>query len=285
MHIARGAVATSENVAWKGGEKPKSQNVENGVVEQFLSGLSLQESVHVVNLDNGTVSGAGGCGKIGTSIWRSQPYKHLPSLPMQTLKKKLDDELQRAGMSGGLDDGGLMDYDSAFEFAPTPETHEKKTDAGVVEDKMSADVIRDAFLVFMADVMGDYTRYIIPPSLKNAKNSIYASDLSNYLDVEKLLNGAESEDQAGGGRKQFLKELSGTQMFSVLVQQRTESSSNDSRLVFFEQAVNLCNSIKAQINDKPDREGQEMSTASLTAQVRDRQAQSDPWGGLVVIII
>lgn len=52
---------------------------------------------------------------------------------------------------------GLSQFDSAFDFAGDPKSNWKD---------FPTNVIRDAFLVFMCEVLGDFSRYIRPPDLK-----------------------------------------------------------------------------------------------------------------------
>ena len=85
-------------------------------VECFLEGLELQETVHIVDLDLGTVSRAGGHGLIKSGVFNKQPYHALPTHPTNDLLDKLKGELKRVGMVAGRGDG-LVDYDSAFEVS------------------------------------------------------------------------------------------------------------------------------------------------------------------------
>ena len=143
-----------------------------------------------------------------------------------------------------------MDYDSAFEFAPTPDTQEKMLAMGVGDGSMNADVVRDAFLVFMADCIGDYTSYIVPPSAESKKGGPSHFDDQEApasINSDKFLAAAAANDRlspGGGGLAIFLKKLFSTQMFHGLMQDRTSSSANVHRLVFFELAVELCRKLK-----------------------------------------
>jgi hypothetical protein len=232
--------------------------VRNGKIDpkDFLKGLTLQDTVHVVNLDDGTISKPGGEGTLGSGMFSSQPYKMLPSFPLATLKRKLESELKRVGMVAGRGDG-LLDYDSAFEFAPTPDIQEMLQARGMGEQNMNADIVRDAFLCFMADAMGNYTDFLVNPTKSGGGDNKWGGDLETYIDTQAMIDAAERKDRmsnTGGGRMEFLTSLVSTQMFSVLVQQRTSSSSNDDRLVFFEQVVALCNRINQHADDDDDKD-------------------------------
>jgi hypothetical protein len=256
MHL-QGTAGTRDNAEMKMGDKNSDQRANGFDIDDFLESLNLQDGTndqgitYVVDLDRGYVSKTG-TGKLGGSMFsRHQPYHDLPTTPTAVLKRKLDDELKRVDMVAGRGDG-LMDYDSAFEFAPTPDIQEKMKALGVSGDgSMNADVIRDAFLLFMADTMGDFTKNLRPPSHEKEKKNAYHKDpfyaTLPYLDVYKVLAVAELNDRTNGGsgRVEFLTKLFPTQMFSYLVQQRTEKSVNDHRLIFFEEAVKVCDKLKA----------------------------------------
>jgi len=245
----------------------KQKSSRQGIdINAFLEKLELQDTVHVVDLDSGTVSKAGGVGTLKRSVFSRQPYKDLPVAATQDLQDKLKTELKRVNMVAGRGDG-LMDYDSAFEFAPTPDIQEKLSALGngSGETEMNADVIRDSFLCFMAETIGNYTHYIVPPSLSRKNNQF--GDLRRFLDVDKFLGDAEDHDRSskrGGNLVNFLETLCDTQMFSVLVQQRTESSSNDHRLVFFEQCVQTFNKLRNDEDEEASKDAEHKAAASPT---------------------
>jgi len=95
----------------------KQKSAREGIdMNDFLSQLSLQDTVHVVDLDNGNVSKAGGHGTLKRGVFSNQPYKDLPVAATQDLSAKLSAELKRVKMVAGRGDG-LMEYDSAFEVS------------------------------------------------------------------------------------------------------------------------------------------------------------------------
>jgi len=215
-------------------------------LQAYIANLNLQDgtdgqgSTYVINLDLGTVTKTGS-GKLGAGgmFNRHQPYNDLPTIPTKILINKIEAELADANMVAARGDG-LHDYDSAFEFAATPDMNGDLSSP----KEMNADIIRDAFVVFLADTMGDFTKYIRPPAASsNGNDKQYAKDpfyaTLPYIDVYKVLEVAATPDRVA-----FMTELFQTQMFSYLVQQRTEKSVNDHRLLFFEEVVAMVGKIK-----------------------------------------
>jgi hypothetical protein len=148
----------------------------------------------------------------------------LPNGPKMRLKcklRKIAEEYQIAPQMGGLEE-----FDSAFDFQANPE------DGGVTPKKWEefpTMEIRDSFMSFMGDLLGDYTQYIIPPN-----EDLTADTFRTFKEEFAVKEFLHDADQSC---KQILEYLMETQMFAVLLQQRSEGRSHP--LVFFEQASAL----------------------------------------------
>lgn len=123
----------------------------------------------------------------------------------------------------------LEQFDSAFDFFPYVE-------GDITEaqwDRFPTAELRDAFMVYMIDVLGNYAKYMISPialglgdgasEFRTFKESFYVEE---YLAVSNEYN-----------MKHLTELLLETQMFSVLIQQRNEAC--NPCLVFYERAAAL----------------------------------------------
>lgn len=120
---------------------------------------------------------------------------------------------------------GLEEMDSAFDFQDDSEDaiSREKWEAFPTLD------MRDSFMSFMIDLLGDYPKYILPPV-----EDMFAESYRTFREefaVEEYL--ADSDPTC----RPALDYLMETQMFSVLLQNRSEG--NAEAVVFFEQAAEL----------------------------------------------
>ncbi|KAJ1403776.1 AEX-3 domain-containing protein, partial [Ochromonadaceae sp. CCMP2298] len=146
---------------------------------------------------------------------RSLPFG--PCFRLQSALSKVSDIY-----SIGPQDIDLTEFDSAFEM------HSSAMNADLWEGFPTLGV-RDAFFAFVIDFLGDYSHYVIPPSLDLSADS-YRTFREEFA-VGEYLNAA---DKASRGASEVLLE---TQMFSSLIQSRSEGRSES--LVFFEAAGRL----------------------------------------------
>eukprot|EP01034_Spumella_vulgaris_P022474 gene22474-28602_t len=152
----------------------------------------------------------------------------LKSLPLGP-KLRLRAKLQRVSNEYriGPQTVGFEEFDSAFDFQSQDDsqvTAKKWEEFPTLE-------IRDAFMVFLVDFLGDYPAYVIPPIEDMTVEDTYRTfreefSVSDYL-----------EDAGDVATKASLELLMETQMFAVLLQERSEGSHYS--VVFFEQASHL----------------------------------------------
>ena len=148
--------------------------------------------------------------------------KSLPAGP----KKRLSNKLQAISTEFliGPQTSGLEIFDSAFEFQLADGAISSKQ-----WDKFPTLEVRDAFMVFMIDLLGDYSKYVIPPK-QDLSQDVYRTFKEQFNTTEYLADCEKS-------LRPLLTSLMETQMFAVLLQQRSESQQFS--LVFFESAAEM----------------------------------------------
>ena len=148
--------------------------------------------------------------------------KLLPVGPKRRLANKL---LAIAGDYGiGPQTSGLEVHDSAFEF--------HIADGAITSkqwERFPTLEVRDAFMVFMIDLLGDYPRYLIAPK-QDLTEDIYRTFKEQFQVTEYIADCEKS-------LRPLLEALVETQMFASLLQQRSESQQFS--LVFFESAAEV----------------------------------------------
>jgi hypothetical protein len=157
----------------------------------------------------------------------------LANMLPQGPRRRLHDALQRIvelyhlGPSHKV---SLEQFDSAFELEgmTSPQDTEKITSNRDFNEFPTL-LVRDAFIAFMIDLLGDYTRYIIPPVL-NLNIDLYRTFKEQFA-VRNYLGDADRHVRP------LLEKMTETQMFASLLQQRAEQLSFP--LAFFEAAA-LC---------------------------------------------
>ena len=159
----------------------------------------------------------------------------LPPGPRKRLQKNL--QIIASTYLIGPQTVGLDRFDSAFDFQAYEDIQEPSTAISTASwENFPTLEIRDYFMSFMADLLGNYQKYIIPP-LEDMSADTYRT-FKEEFSVEEYLN------DAGPTVRPLLEMLVETQMFAVLLQQRSEAS--DYSLVFFESAGELMREYKLQ---------------------------------------
>ena len=92
--------------------------------------------------------------------------------------------------------------------------------------------VRDAFLVFMIDLLSEYQHYIIPPDAGISSNSS-----TQFRTFQEMFHISQYVGEADIRSRGFLEKLVETQMFTYLVQQRHEGISQS--LLFYEECAAL----------------------------------------------
>jgi hypothetical protein len=139
-----------------------------------------------------------------------------PKFRLQSVLKKVSNEY-----SIGPQVINLSEFDSAFEL----QSAEGLVNAEKWENFPTL-FVRDAFFAFLIDFLGDYSRYIIPPSPDLAADS-YRTFQEEFAVTPYL----DAADKPSRSTMELLLE---TQMFSALIQRRAEG--RQQALVFFERA-------------------------------------------------
>ena len=139
-----------------------------------------------------------------------------PKFRLQSMLRKLSTEY-----SIGPQAVNLSEFDSAFEL----QSAEGLINAEKWENFPTVSV-RDAFFTFLIDFLGDYSRYIIPPS-----EDLDADSYRTFQEEFSITQYLEQADKSTRGATELLLE---TQMFSALVQRRAEGRQQS--LVLFERA-------------------------------------------------
>jgi hypothetical protein len=139
-----------------------------------------------------------------------------PKFRLQLVLKKIATEF-----SIGPQAINLGEFDSAFEL----QSAEGLVNAEKWETFPTLQV-RDAFFAFLIDFLGDYSRYILPPS-----EDLAADSYRTFQEEFAIAQYVEYADKTSRGTMELLLE---TQMFSALIQRRNEGRHQG--LVFFERA-------------------------------------------------
>ena len=126
----------------------------------------------------------------------------------------------------GPQTSGLEIFDSAFEFQSLDNRSNISTSKWANFPTLE---VRDAFMVFMIDLLGDYWKYIVHPKQDLAED-VYRTFKEQFNTVDYL---ADSDKNT----RLLLENLLETQMFAVLLQQRAERSQFS--VAFFENASEL----------------------------------------------
>lgn len=186
----------------------------------------LSDPLFVVDLDRNCIVDAEG------KLDYVAAMENLPLL--ETLREKLRGELERTAVTVKTAEA-LRERDSAFELPAVPGS--ELEDGPANKPKLNPDVIRDAFLVFMCELLGNYTRFFNSQEGKGgsadggAGGDMTHNGVFGAFDVPGFV---ASVDKTA---KPLLDKMVLTQMFAALVQQRTDHSHGVDRLVFFETCV------------------------------------------------
>lgn len=164
---------------------------------------------------------------------KSMISNYFPSGPLKRLHKSLQQIC--AEFKIGPQPINLEQFDSAFEIQRTINMDD---DGEGAMDYQLTDFpslhLRDIFMVFMADILGEYWLHIVMPTQKEDADA--CNTLKEEFAIDEYI--AESDKSV----RPLLLSLTKTQMFSVLIQQRSESDCT--KLVFFERASAVLREIK-----------------------------------------
>lgn len=201
----------------------------SGAANKFIQSMHLFYPIHngsyIIDLTSNSISLYNG--RLIERLSQRQMEtitKDLPSAPALRLRAALLSVADNFKIGPQTD--SLFELDSALDLKmSSPDTIETARKW----DEFPTLMLRDAFMSFMADLLGDYTRYIIPPT-DDLSADTYRTFVEEFKVVEYL-------SDADSSRRKMLEYIVNTQMFSVLQQHRSESTSQ--AVVFFEEAASL----------------------------------------------
>lgn len=189
----------------------------------------------------------------------------LPGGPRIRLQQKLHSIAERYEI--GPQTKGLEEFDSAFDF--------QSPDEGKVTAQMWRDfptlVIRDAFMVFMIDLLGNFPKYLIPP-IEDLSADTFRTFKEEFYVNEYLLDADPS------GTRPLLSLLMETQMFAVLLQQRSEGEQFN--VVFFENAASLLRELELSAGGHGSRTNHANNIAEMPAPLYQLLATKIRWAAL-----
>ena len=137
----------------------------------------------------------------------------MPSVSFKRIQEQLTKVCAIQGL--GPQKSGFEIFDNAFEYQALDDTQDFPTLG-----------FRDMFLMLMVDVLGDYPRFISPPSSDFSVDTFRT--FTECFAVEEYVRSAEPNVRP------LLSALVETQMFGYFIQQRIEGT--DPKLLFFERA-------------------------------------------------
>jgi hypothetical protein len=183
----------------------------------WLDGLPLQLGTYVVDLTADAIYEFKG---ESAELLKKNQVEALTATMPPNARRRLHKKLSLIARSFelGPQKTPLDQFDSAFEF------HLPEASGKVDWGRFPTLVIRDSFMVFMVDMLGSYTKYIIPPCQD--------LDADTYRTFKEEFDVREYLGHAQRGSRAILERLMETQMFAELLQRRAEGSSY--ALAFFE---------------------------------------------------
>jgi hypothetical protein len=108
----------------------------------------------------------------------NQILKSLPSGSFRKLQLKIQQLADKYSLCPQeFEEVGLSQFDSAFDFAGDPKRNSKD---------FPTNDIRDAFLVFMCEILGDFSRYIRPPDLTAIQGATFKELFKIEVSVENI---------------------------------------------------------------------------------------------------
>ena len=185
---------------------------------------SLQSGTYIVDLSDNEIYVHNG---ISCELLNTTKLNSLVKAFPANARKRLVNKLQSIATAYkiGPQLTGLEVFDSAFEFQVVDDSSISSRKWA----KFPTLEIRDAFMVFMIDLLGDIPKYIIPP-VQDLSADVYRTFKEQFATSEYLSDSDRTT-------RPILEALLETQMFAVLLQQRAELSQYS--LVFFENAASL----------------------------------------------
>eukprot|EP00981_Chlorochromonas_danica_P011325 scaffold3873_cov177-Ochromonas_danica.AAC.5 len=201
----------------------KNQEIKR-FIDQMHYNYPLVTGTYVIDLTSSSIHQFN-----GRSVEKMQGFeienvlKTLPNGPKLRLKVKLHKIAEEYRIAPQV--VGLEEFDSAFDFQGSEEN-------AIPREKWNAFPtleLRDSFMSFMIDLLGEYSKYIIPPE-EDMLAETYRTFKEGFA-VDQYLADADNSCRP------VLDYLMETQMFSVLLQNRSEGNAED--IVFFEQSAQL----------------------------------------------
>lgn len=200
-------------------------NANSFLIERMSFSQSLLNGTYIVDLSLNIISKYDNY-KIET-LTSSQGNQLLNILPKGP-RKRLQMKLQSLAKEFCLGPTYLSSQKSTKPYVIDPSYDH----AFVMKENQSVSTldIRDTFLIFMIDILGNYSDHIIP-----LEQDINLS--SSFRTFQESFNVRDYISSANSSLKNILECIVETQMFSVLLQQR--SSSSHPELVFYEKVASL----------------------------------------------
>ena len=173
-----------------------------------------------------------------------QTLPNGPRLRLQHTLQKIASKFAIGPQAASLDE-----FDSAFDFqtAATALQHDDP-DSPIYDGSGSSKAasmddfptlqLRDAFMAFMVDLLGDFPHYIVPPS-EDLTDDTYRTFQEEFR-IQDYLAAAEKNS------RQMMGLMLETQMFSSLLQKRVERHGSRD-LVFYERALRLLRELELSV--------------------------------------
>jgi hypothetical protein len=192
---------------------------------------------------------------------------HGPRLRLRDKLRLIADEYHIAPQISGLEE-----FDSAFDFQSHNVEGDDSTSVSAKKwEQFPTLDVRDAFLSLMIDILGDYTQYIIPPT-EDLTADTFRTFKEEFAVKEYL-------QDADGSCKVLLGLLMETQMFAVLLQQRSEGTSH--AIVFFERAAALQRALGLSAGGHGAQLGKcQVNVCALPAPIHKLLESEQQWSGL-----
>jgi len=213
---------------------------------------SLQPGTYIVDLTENKIRYHDGVRAEPLSASKVQQLvKMLPSGPGRKLHSKLQIIAKKFLLCPQkFDSFGLAEFDSAFEYKSF---EGDSLPAGRKWSDFPTFWVRDAFLSFMCDLLGDVSKYIRPP-VPSVPGNCFSRSFAEQFMIEEYIRDADKSV------KPLLKAMMDTQMFAYLIQERTEDPSFP--LVFFDQALNTLKELGLSALPTDRRLPQSLATAT-----------------------
>ena len=181
-----------------------------GLDSRFFDLYDKPEEVNAIDLDANTVTPASSTKDFSAKLLPKKPAKRLRNT-LETLREKLVLQIKMARELEAHNDETI---DWVFKM--------KKPEMLLEME------IREAFLVFMVDVLNGYKSYLLP--IKSMP-TVGATDVANLFNQNEFLASRDKNYQ------RFYKLMMQTQMFTKFIEERSFVSETNTALAFFDECV------------------------------------------------